>query len=119
MTSYRTQVNVKMELSKAEFLEGIGVLVEGEAKQLCPTGVTVGDHQAGTLKRSITHEVNEAEEYVAIGVPEDTEAGEYAGAVEEGIGQPKQAYLEPGAVNSIPHFQDVAYKHYNHNLGGL
>jgi len=116
--SYRTEVNVKMKLAMAGFCDGVGVLCEGEAKQLCPVGVTEGDHTAGTLKRAITHEIFDDETGVAIGIPEDAEAGKYALAVEKGIGQPAQPYLEPGVVNAIPRIINVARKNYQHEFGG-
>jgi len=118
MKSYRTEVNVRMKLSMEGFCEGVGVLCEGEAKQLCPTGVTEGDHTAGTLKRAITHEAFDDFSGVAIGILEDTEASEYALAVEKGINQPSQPYLEPGVVNSIPRIINVARKNYAHEFGG-
>jgi len=114
--SYRTEINVKMDLAMEGFCEGVGNLVVGEAKNLCPVGVTEGDHIAGNLKRSITYEVMDGFSGVVIGV-KDGDA-DYATAVEKGIGQPAQPYLEPGSVNSIPKIINIAYKNYAHEFGG-
>jgi len=114
--SYKVDVEVAMKLAMEGFCEGVGILCEGEAKNLCPVGENYTDHIAGNLRRSITHEVMENNHGVYIGV-KDGDA-DYAECVEKGIGQSPQPYLEPGCVNAIPKIIDVARKHYDH-LGGV
>lgn len=106
--SYKTEVLVAMKLCKKEFAENIGTLVVAEAKNLTPV-------LTGNLKRSIVSEVMPDNDGVNIGVTPNAPYGLF---VEKGIGQKAQPYLEPGALNSIPHFIDVARKHYDHMNGG-
>jgi HK97 gp10 family phage protein len=103
--SYKTEILVAMKLCKHEYAESIGNLVVAESQNLVPV-------LTGNLRRSIVSEVMENDEGVYVGVTQDAPYGLY---VEKGTSkQNAQPFLEPGAINSIPHFIDVARKHYNH-----
>jgi len=106
-TSYKTEVMAAMALCKHEFCESVGNWVVAEAQTLAPV-------DTGNLRRSITSEVMPGDDGVYVGVTPDAP---YALYVEKGIGQKPQSYLEQGALNSIPHFSNIAQKHYDH-MGG-
>lgn len=107
-TSYMPEVKSKMKLCKKEFLGAVGVWIVAEVQSLVPV-------LTGNLKRSIVFDVHSDNGGVDIGAKADAE---YAAYVEKGTSKQKaQPYLEPGAMNTIPHLESIAQKYYQ-KLGG-
>jgi len=107
--SYKNAVLVAMKLCKKEFCIGVGTLVTGEAKNLCPV-------LTGFLRESIVDEVMDGDVGVYVGVTKDAPYGLF---VEKGSSkQMAQPYLEPGAMNSIPKLALVANRIYKQKMGG-
>jgi len=113
--SYSVQVKAKMKLCKHEFCEAVGVWAVGEVKSIAPINQDKHAPTRGNLKKSIASEVMPGDEGVYIGVTPEAKYGIY---VEKGTSKQKaQPFLEPGILNTLPHIQNIAYKHYE-KMGG-
>lgn len=80
-----------MAHAKSISLQASALIVEGQAKLLCPVGQYPGGKVGGNLRNSITHEVDEKKQVVRVGTNV-----EYAIYVELGtIKMEAQPYLNP------------------------
>ena len=92
------KIKEKFEWHIERALVRIGLLVEGDALQLCPV-------DTGNLKLSIAHEVKKEKREVTIGANT-----EYALNVEKGIGQSPQPYLTPAGEYNKKNIETIVAK---------
>lgn len=88
-------------------LERVGMQAEGYAKDLCPVGTPESTGKpgyiGGTLKNSISHKVDDAEQAVYIGTNV-----EYAPYVELGtVKMDAQPFLKPAAADHRQTYQNI------------
>lgn len=98
----------ELELKEAKALEMIGIKAEGYAKALCPVGTPestgIPGYRGGTLRNSITHQVDLSIDGVYIGTNV-----EYATYVELGtVKMKKKPYLKPAIENHMSEYKQIA-----------
>lgn len=98
----------ELELKEAKALEMIGIKAEGYAKALCPVGTPestgIPGYVGGTLRNSITHQVDMSVDGVYIGT--NVEYGPY---VELGtVKMKKRPYLRPAIENHMSEYKQIA-----------
>lgn len=98
----------ELEMKIARALEMIGIQAEGYAKALCPVGTPestgIPGYRGGTLRNSITHQVDMSVDGVYIGTNV-----EYAPYVELGtVKMKKRPYLKPAIEQHMNEYRTIA-----------
>lgn len=98
----------ELQMKEAKALEMIGIKAEGYAKALCPVGTPestgIPGYRGGTLRNSITHQVDLSIDGVYIGTNV-----EYAPYVELGtVKMKKRPYLKPAIDNHMSEYKQIA-----------
>ena len=91
-------------------LETIGLVAEGYAKKICPVGTPestgIEGYAGGTLRDSITHEVDNKDVYIGTNV-------EYAPHVEMGTRyMKKRPFLQPAATEHSREYSKIIENEY-------
>lgn len=94
--SHASEALEALHEARGVFLEEIGLIAEGYAKDYCPV-------DTGRLRNSISHAVDESDNAVVIGTNV-----EYAAYVELGTSRMEaRPYLEPAFLNHMDEYQQI------------